>query len=262
MFAIRSALHICAVFAIALAMSQSADAQTKGKGKGGQKGMVSSDRVPEYFADYDLDGNGHITRAEWLRRGNFERLDTNKNGTIELSEFRIIYGEWGHLGALSNPILPAATPQMDPSLARDRVGSAEIGQRTICGISRSPRCPDGDELGTQLGLFETGLGPSFPPHAQCVNIDEHFAMDYVNKTGRGAHGGIDIPTDYGTPILAVAAGTVLAVFEGSESSRGRTIVLRHSPEETGLPFWVYTEYGHFNAMPTHRAGQRVRMARC
>ena len=37
------------------------------------------------------------------------------------------------------------------------------------------------------------------------------------------------------------------------------ITLRHSPEDTGLPLWTYTQYAHFDEMPAQEVGQRVRM---
>ncbi|MFP6890439.1 MAG: M23 family metallopeptidase, partial [Nitrospinota bacterium] len=47
--------------------------------------------------------------------------------------------------------------------------------------------------------------------------------------------------------------------EGLRSYRGREIILRHSPEDTGLPVWTYTQYAHFDEMPKWEVGQRVRM---
>lgn len=68
-----------------------------------------------------------------------------------------------------------------------------------------------------------------------------------------------MPAPWGTPILAVAAGTVVGKFRGDGSYRGIEIVLRHSSEETGIPIWIYTQYTHFSEMPKLEIGQRVRM---
>ena len=52
---------------------------------------------------------------------------------------------------------------------------------------------------------------------------------------------------------------MVARFEGRETHRGRELILRHSPQDTGLPVWVYTQYAHFDEMPKQEVGQRVRM---
>jgi murein DD-endopeptidase MepM/ murein hydrolase activator NlpD len=227
--------------------------------KGGGKGGANVDRVLGYFKDYDQNGDGRISEEEWKRRGNFERLDANKNGSIELTEFRVIFGSWGRKGPMTAPILPSATPEMDPSAEADLVGTEVVGPKAVCAVSRSTKCTDGNAAGRMHGLFETGLGPVFPRNAHCHGIDEYYAAPYADKTGKGNHGGIDLPTDYGTSMLAAAAGTVVGKFTAETSARGMVIVLRHSPRDTGLPMWVYTEYGHLDAMPRQAVGQRVRM---
>lgn len=68
-----------------------------------------------------------------------------------------------------------------------------------------------------------------------------------------------MPANFGTPIIAAAAGTVVAKYEGTNSFRGWEIILCHSPEDTGLPVWIYTQYAHFDEMPKQEIGQRVRM---
>lgn len=235
-----------------------------GTGQGGGMGRNVRDPVDFYFPDYDANQDGHLDKAEWKRRGNFERLDADKNGTIEPSEFRALYEDWGRKGAMANPIRPADTPTKDASLEKDRVAYKEADRRHVCGIVRTGvpgafKCANGNEIATELGLFETGIGPVFPNGAFCHGIDEIFAMEYTAKTGKGMHGGIDLPTDFGTPILAVASGTIVAKFDPEINARGKTVVLRHSPADTGLPFWVFTEYAHLDAMPEQEVGQRVRM---
>jgi murein DD-endopeptidase MepM/ murein hydrolase activator NlpD len=73
------------------------------------------------------------------------------------------------------------------------------------------------------------------------------------------HGGIDMPAPWGTPIIAAASGTVVGLFRGARTYRGIEVVLRHCPEDTGLPFWIYTQYSHFSRMPKLKVGQRVEM---
>ncbi len=222
------------------------------------------DPASYFFPGYDTNHDGHLDRKEWNRRGNFERMDTNRNGTIEVEELRVLYRDWGKKGKMTNPILPQDPPVMDAGYEKDKIDYKEMGRRSICGlvqrgVKRVAKCTKAAEMSAELGLIETGVGPVFPAKAFCHSIDETFALDYADKTGKGKHGGIDLPTDYGTPMLAVAAGTIVAKFDPDINARGKTVVLRHSPEDTGLPFWIYTEYAHMDELPKQEVGQRVRM---
>ena len=91
----------------------------------------------------------------------------------------------------------------------------------------------------------------------CGKIDEGWAIDYTPKRNNPAiHKGIDIPKPFGEPILAVADGTVIGIFENVWSAKGIEIMLRHTPEQTGLPFWIYSQYTHFDSMPNFEIGQK------
>jgi murein DD-endopeptidase MepM/ murein hydrolase activator NlpD len=137
-------------------------------------------------------------------------------------------------------------------------GAGGVDRATMCGIGRFSRCNIAEAIAR--GLFETGLRPRFADGAGCRDIDEHYAIDYSRKRPREQyHGGIDMPAPWGTPIIAAAAGSVVAKYGEDNSPRGIEIVLRHSPEETGLPVWTYTQYAHFSTMPALKLGQRVQM---
>lgn len=221
---------------------------------------LTSFRVAEFFASYDSNHDGKIDRIEWTGRGNFDLLDINRDGGLELSEFSAMY-ENNAVPAPQRPIMADANPAMDDSIAAFQIKPNLLGKEGRCAITRAFQCGNGAELAQQRGLIETGLTPLFPDGARCQGVDESFAMSYTLKAGREAsHGGIDIPAAFDVPILAAAAGTVVGIFDEEEgNARGITLILRHTPEETGLPFWTYTEYAHFNEMPKHVPGQRVRM---
>lgn len=36
-------------------------------------------------------------------------------------------------------------------------------------------------------------------------------------------------------------------------------MLRHTPDDTGLPVYIYSKYKHFDAMPDLEIGDRVKM---
>lgn len=217
------------------------------------------DRVGGDFSRADTDGDGKLNRDEWRRRGNFEQLDTDKNGYLILSEVRAMYEghseksyDWPPSG------FKRSAPEHDPSAAGDLIDSSSLDRTTKCAIRPGRKCKPKAQI--ERGLFETGLGPVFPENAVCHGIDDYFALDFTFKRRREAyHGGIDMPARWGTPVIAAAVGTVVGKFMGERSARGIEIVIRHAPEDTGLPIWIYTGYAHLDRMPDVEVGQRVAM---
>ncbi len=111
------------------------------------------------------------------------------------------------------------------------------------------------------GVTETYLEPNFIDGGDCPEIDsEEWAIDYSYKRGRPAlHKGIDIPQPRGTPVRAIADGVVVGKFLNVFNRKGIEIMLRHTPEQTGLPFWAYSQYTHLQEMPTLSIGTTVKM---
>ncbi len=215
------------------------------------------DRVAGDFERADGDGDGKLGREEWNRRGNFDRLDADGDGYLTLGEVRAMYA--GHAETSYDwppPGHERPAAEFDPGAAADLVEADALDRETICAIRRGRSCDPKSAI--ERGLFETGLGPVFPEDAVCHGIDDTFALDYTFKRGREAHhGGIDLPARWGTPMIAVADGTVVGKFMGEKSPRGIEIVLRHAPADTGLPVWIYTGYAHLDRMPDLEVGQRV-----
>ena len=117
------------------------------------------------------------------------------------------------------------------------------------------------EVQKSRGAIETGLIPDFIEGANCPEIDsEKWAIDYSHKrSGAAIHKGIDIPQPHGTPILAIAAGTVVGKFKNTRNRKGIEVMIRHTPEQTGLPYWTYSQYTHMLEMSPLTIGQSVKM---
>lgn len=109
----------------------------------------------------------------------------------------------------------------------------------------------------------SGLVPVFPRDADCPDIASPFASGTRFDGSRrpasrhgGLHGGIDITLFEGTPLRALAAGRVISTGTGGIAV-GIYLWLQHSPQDTGLPFWVYSKYQHFREESPLRVGDTV-----
>lgn len=204
------------------------------------------DRAAAVLKNNDADGDGKLSRDEWpFRPPMFKRLDADGDGFLTIEELRVRFGG-GESAAPSRAKLDGLTT-MD-----------SLDEATLCGIGRARDC--GIDTAIERGLFETGLRPRFPDGLECRDIDEHWAISYTYKRDReNYHGGIDMPAPHGTPMLAAAAGTVVGVYGGEQSYRGKEMIIRHGPEDTGIPLWIYTQYAHFAEMPKFKPGDRVKM---
>jgi len=114
------------------------------------------------------------------------------------------------------------------------------------------------------GFMETGLRPVYPTGLNCQIADSLFASgtrgngtQRSNMFFQGYHGGMDIPGK-GIDILAMADGEVIAKNIG-DNIGGIKIVLRHSPQNTGLNVWAFTEYKHMKEPSDRPLNSIVRM---
>ncbi len=109
----------------------------------------------------------------------------------------------------------------------------------------------------------SGLQPVFSAKVRCPGVASAFgAQTRYDGSPRptwsfgGYHGGIDISLPEGTPLLALATGTVASKGEGG-MLEGIYLWLRHSPEDTGLAYWVYSKYQHLQSAPELAIDARV-----
>jgi murein DD-endopeptidase MepM/ murein hydrolase activator NlpD len=217
----------------------------------------AGDKASRILNKNDANGDGQISLKEWPRsKSSFRKLDGNSDGALSLDELRARFSAPKNAIPAPAPQSHGETPPAQP--AANLVSVETISKQTLCAMTRSRKCDPGIAVGR--GMIETGLVPKFPKDLKCRGIDETWAMDYSWKRKRAAlHGGIDMPAPFGTPMLAVANGTVVGKFMGERSARGIQIVLRHGPEDTGIPLWIYSLYAHFDSMPALEIGQKAKV---
>ena len=70
------------------------------------------------------------------------------------------------------------------------------------------------------------------------------------------HGGLDISLPEGTPVLAIAAGKVIAKGAGG-MLEGNYLWMQHAPEDTGLAYRAVVKFQHLSELPSLNVGDRV-----
>lgn len=218
---------------------------------------AAAQMTPEKFIKkFDADGDGSVSKEEYTgNRRPFSFFDADGNDIATSDEINAALGGGG--GA--DPDKKKRRAETMAPMRDGQVPLDTIDADTRCGIGRSKHnCSI--KVAIEKGLFETGLRPKFPDGLDCRRIDEAWAISYsAKRDNEQYHGGIDMPAPFGTPMLAAADGTVVSKTAEPMSFRGIELIVRHSPEQTGLPVWTYTQYAHFNEMPTVNVGDKVRM---
>ena len=131
----------------------------------------------------------------------------------------------------------------------------------MAGIMPGPPISEDVKIQKKRGMFSTGLKAKFYDNKKLVTCDDCWAIDYSDKRGgRPAyHKGRDLPMPFDEPVLAMADGTVVGLFENLNQRKGVEVVLRHTPKQSGMPFYVYTQYTHFNKWPLDlKIGQKIK----
>ena len=161
-------------------------------------------------------------------------------------------------GGTANPDGAQAAEKLDGFVPPGEI-SAEI--RLMVGKNARQNRERAVEIQQERGGIETGLRAEFIGGGDCPEIDsEQWAIDYSHKRrGAAIHKGVDIPQPEGTPIRAVANGMVVGKFANEGNRKGIEIMLRHTPAETGLPFWTYSQYTHLLDMSPLPIGATVKM---
>lgn len=169
---------------------------------------------------------------------------------------------FAQLAAFTIALLFALTSHAQPS-GRKGVGGGRAEAMQGKRFGEDAAAPSRDTVERRdHAIAASGLEAAFPDGHACQPIACPFASPTrydgsrrPNDRNGGLHGGIDLSLSEGTPLLAVADGEVIALGEGGRME-GIYLWLRHSPEDTGLPYWVFSKYQHFSALPKRAQAAR------
>lgn len=167
---------------------------------------------------------------------------------------------------MKDKILLSLALSLVPALSLYADDSSQLSSREISQKYFHPTRASLSGL-RERGLEETGLVAVYPKDATCPEANSFFTDtkrgDGTARNPRfnyGMHAGLDIPASEGTPIPAIADGTVVAKKEETPDGIGGIgIVVQHAPTDTGYSVWLYTRYKHLKEMPALEIGERVKM---
>ena len=198
----------------------------------------------------DKDGDGKVSRDEWRKSGDiFDAIDTDGDGYLTIREFKERFAG----GAMKREKSASDSGTSGPKVGPDALDHVTKGA-FFAKLEQM-------DLQRQRGLLESGLEPVYPDGVFCPKIDHPFGEPWRGPVPNRIHSGADIPAAWDEPLHAMADGEVVAVFgeDSGKSFRGRQVIMRHTPDDTGLPVYIYTLNSHFNADPDVQVGQRLKM---
>ncbi len=226
----------CTVFMCAAVVLLSCDAQANSK------------KVDKIIGNNDADGDGRIAESEWPKsKKAFKKMDADGDGYLTKEELTTFFSQGG-------PTVQPSGSSTKSASAKGLVNIFEIDKGTKIAFKAHADEP----VSVERGLLESTLEPQYPTEYYCPKVDHVFGEYWRGPTPNRLHTGADIPANWDEPIYAMADGEVVAKFKGEKGNRGLQVVLRHTPEQTGLGVYLYTLYSHFNKMPEVEIGQLVK----
>lgn len=144
-----------------------------------------------------------------------------------------------------------------------RIAVLSLAAISVAGVAAAQK-RGFTQAGVGAALPAAGLSMTFHDNANCPPISSPYgsptrydgSMRQVGGGPDATHGGIDLTLREGTPLLAIAPGTVFAMGEGGRME-GNYIWLLHRPAESGLPYTFLVKYQHLQSVPRSRRGDPV-----
>ncbi len=196
--------------------------------------------------------------AEGKPKKIFNEIDVNGDGFLTREEFQLRFGETPSAAEGEPNKQSPASASVVAAGSKDGVISVrdldDVTKAAFIGFFRKR------EHERARGMLESSLIPVYPANASCPKIDHIFGEPWRGPVPDKWHSGADIPAAWHQDIYAMADGEVVSkIDEGGKGFRGIQVILRHRPEDTGLPVWLYSLYSHFSSLPKVEVGQRVAM---